>query len=344
MIYGLASTERNTSGSVAANGGAGADAQTTPATEVADPFEGQPMTAERARLIGANEMGYILVVVYNNISPSAGGADTRTPDELRDDLSLLWSKGFYPINISDLATGDIDIPAGKFPVAITFDGSSPGQYRVLDDGTLDGACALGIMEDLSDKGYWFPRATFFCLTDVVPRENRLFGQSERYQEKLRNLTDWGYEVGSNTMTGVNLATASEDTIRQELAGSQAKLRELIGSDYAATSLAVSNGRYPDATSLVASGTWQTFTYEYTAVVSLEEAFCPSPFSTVFDPVRIPRITSAGDNLSAAIEELLANRSVLYISDGDPVTMSAPADLPAALGQPVTGLGRPIIRY
>ena len=100
MIYGLAATERNTVSSVAANDGGSGDIQTSPATEVADPLAGQPMTPEHARLIGANEMGYILVVVYNDISPNAGSAHTRTPDQLRDDLSLLWSKGFYPINES----------------------------------------------------------------------------------------------------------------------------------------------------------------------------------------------------------------------------------------------------
>ena len=94
------------------------------------------MTAERARAIGANEMGQVLVVMYHLID-SEESEWTHTPEDLRKDIALLKSEGYYPINVRDLASGNIDIPAGKSPVVITFDDSSPGQYRILDDGTVD---------------------------------------------------------------------------------------------------------------------------------------------------------------------------------------------------------------
>jgi len=349
LICGLAFGGASGGGTlkVAANGAASARA--TPTTQAANSLAGQPMTPERAKLIGANEMGLVLVVVYNKISPTATDASTRTPSQLRDDLALLDSQGFYPINVDDLVTGDIDIPAGKSPVAVTFDGSSPGQYRILDDGSLDPNCAVGVMQSLIDAGYWHPKATFFCLLNVVPLENEIFGQSERQKEKLRNLADWGYEVGSNTMTDLDLSGASQDSIRGELAESQIKLDDLIGSKYAVSSLAVPYGHFPQSMGLLASGTWQSstsqpHTYEYTAVVGLDNTSCPSPFSTNFQPMHIPRIVCAGDNLSVAIDYLKSHRTLMYISDGDSTTVSAPANVDPSLGQPRSDLGRPVVRY
>ncbi len=321
-----------------------ADPQQTETTQPSDAFAGQAMTPERAKLIGANEMGFVLVVVYNKISADKSDVTTRTPDELRDDLALLDREGFYPVNLADLVTGDIDIPAGKSPVAVTFDGSSPGQYRILDDDTIDPNCAVGILQSLVENGYWQPRATFFCLLDVVPNENEVFGQPERREEKLLNLVGWGYEVGSNTQTGLDLSSATQDSIRSELAQSQKALRELIGNAYPVSSLAVPSGKFPKFPSLLSTGTWEDYTYEYTAAAGLDNTVCPSPYSTLFDPMHIPRITSAGDNLAVAIDELKKRDGLLYISDGDPTSVSAPYELTTSLGETRDGLGRPIIRY
>ena len=348
LIFGLAFGQNNGSGTLKLVEGGSASADSPQTTVAVDTAAGQVMTPERAKLIGANEMGLVLVIVYNKISSETSDSTTRTPDQLRGELALLDSEGFYPINVSDLVTGDIDIPAGKFPVAITFDGSSPGQYRILDDGTIDPSCAVGVMQNLIDGGYWHPKATFFCLLDVVPNENEVFGQRERQKEKLRNLVDWGYEVGSNTMTNLDLSSAPDDSIRSQLANSQIMLQELIGSDYAVSSLALPYGRFPKATALLSSGTWQDGTtarpYQYTAAVGHGETPCPSPFSTNFQPMHIPRIASAGENLSAAIDALKNRPELLYISDGDPTAVSAPATLDSSLGQPRDNLGRPVIRY
>jgi peptidoglycan/xylan/chitin deacetylase (PgdA/CDA1 family) len=349
LIAGLAFGGANGGGALTVATNSGASSQQTATTEVDDALVGQTMTPERAKLIGSNEMGLVLVVVYNRISAEATDASIRTPEQFRDDLALLESEGFYPININDLATGNVDIPAGKSPVAITFDGSSPGHYRILDDGTVDPTCAVGIMQGLIEGGYWQPKGTFFCLLDVVPNENEIFGQTERQKEKLRNLVDWGYEVGSNSMTYMDLSAATEDSIRSELANSQTTLDDIIGSDYAVSSLALPYGRFPKSASLLASGTWvqspgKEYPYKYTAAVALGKTPCASPFSTTFDPMHIPRIVSAGENLSVAIDELKRNSRLMYISDGDPTSVSAPSSLDPSLGEPRDGLGRPVIRY
>ena len=296
--------------------------------------------------MGSNEMGLVLVLVYNEISPEVEDTSTRTPDQLRDDLALLQSEGFYPVSVGDLAAGDVDIPAGRSPVVISFDRSYPGHYRILDDGTLDPNCAVAIIKSFSQAGYWRQRATFFCLLDVVPSDNVVFGQEERKVEKLRNLADWGFEIGSNTMTNLDLSKASPEEIQRELAQSQASLNDMLRGKSTATSLALPYGRFPQDATLLASGMYEDSTYEYYAVVGLDEsgALCASPFSTTFSPMHIPRMAPTGDSLAVVIGQLKSHRELIYISDGDSTSVSAPYDLAPSLGEPREDLGRPVVRY
>jgi peptidoglycan/xylan/chitin deacetylase (PgdA/CDA1 family) len=311
-------------------------------TTETDSSPSEAMTAERARTIGANEMGEILVLMYHAIGPEEAEW-TRTPDNFRKDIALLKSEGYYPVNIRDLASGNIDIPAGKSPVVITFDDSSPGQYRILDDGSLDPDCAVGIMQAAVEKGGWAPRATFFCLIDVDTKDKEIFGQAERKQEKLTNLVDWGYEVGSHTVSHLNFTKETTAKAIKELAQSQSILEKLIGGGYSVTSLSIPFGEYPDDESILTSGEYEGITYAYTAGVSLGAIPSPSPFSTTFRPLHIPRVRASENYLTDAIQKL-KKPGLRYVSDGDPTTVSAPKDLDSELGDLLPGLGRPVIRY
>jgi peptidoglycan/xylan/chitin deacetylase (PgdA/CDA1 family) len=345
LIFGLAfggggtGTPRATSGT---------DSSSTTSTVLADQTStpGEPMTAERAKAIGANEMGQVLVLMYHLIDTDTSASPdwTRTPDELRKDIALLEAEGFYPINIRDLASGNINIPAGKSPVAITFDDSSPGQYRILDDGSLDPDCAVGILQAATEQGGWVSRATFFPLIDVVPKDRDIFGQDDSKKEKLRNLVDWGYEVGSQTVTHLDLKQATTTEAQKELQQSQATLQTMIGGGYKVTSLSVPFGDYPASDAILISGTYQDQSYAYSAAVSIADRACASPFSSLFDPYHIPRIRGYDDNIVNVIKSFKDNPGLRYISDGDPTTVSAPKDLDPDLGDLNSDLGRPVIRY
>jgi peptidoglycan/xylan/chitin deacetylase (PgdA/CDA1 family) len=303
----------------------------------------EPMTAERARTIGANEMGQVLVLMYHLID-SKETEWTRTPENFRKDIALLKAEGYYPVNIRDLASGNIDIPAGKSPVAITFDDSSDGQYRILDDGTLDPDCAVGILQAAVEAGGWRSRATFSPLIDVDTTTREIFGQPDLKREKLRNLVDWGYEIGSHTVTHLSLKKASTDEATKQLAQSQATLEELIGGSYEVTTLAVPFGEYPESDAILASGQYEDITYAYTAALSVSDGPCPSPFSTEFRALHIPRYRGSDPYLADAIAYFKQNPQLRYISDGDPMTVSAPAELDSKLGEPSESLGRPVILY
>lgn len=340
LICGLAFGASGETGTARA-----ASEDTTSSTEgtvdvTAEP--GEPMTEERARAIGANEMGQVLVLMYHLID-SEETEWTRTPENFRKDIALLKAEGFYPINLRDLASGNIDIPAGKSPVAITFDDSSPGQYRILDDGSTDPDCAVGIMQAAVEAGGWASRASFFVLLDVVPKERELFGQ-EKQQEKLHNLVDWGYEIGSHTVTHLNLKEASKTEAMKQLAQSQATLEDMIGGGYKVTSLSIPYGEYPSSDDLIKSGKYEGTSYAYSAAVSIANTPSASPFSTEFDPLHIPRVRGSVNYLADVVKKFKSNPELRYISDGDPTTVSAPKDLDPALGDLNGDLGRPVIRY
>ncbi len=302
-----------------------------------------PMTSDRAQAIGANEMGQVLVLMYH-LFDSEETEWTRTPENFRKVIALIKKEGFYPVNVRDLVSGNIDIPAGKSPVVLTFDDSSPGQYRILEDGSVDPNSAVGIMQAAVDAGGWASRGSFFCLLDVVPKEREIFGQEDRQQEKLRNLVDWGYEVGSHTVTHLNLAEASTQEATKQLAQSQSILENLIGGGYEVTSIALPFGEYPESDSLLTGGQYEDITYAYTAGLSINGAHCPSPFSTKFKPLHIPRFRGSDPYLAQAIEHFKDNPELRYISDGDPTTVSAPAELAETLGEVSDALGRPVVRY
>jgi peptidoglycan/xylan/chitin deacetylase (PgdA/CDA1 family) len=347
LMSGLAFGGPSDGGTTRANSAAATTEATSPSASSEDSTDAttvsQPMTPERAKAIGANELGQVMVLMYHHID-SKETEWTRTPENFRKDIALLKTEGFYPVNVRDLASGNIDIPAGKSPVVITFDDSSPGQYRILDDGSIDPDCAIGIMQAAVKEGGWASRASFYCLLDVVPKERVIFGQPDRQQEKLRNLVNWGYEVGSHTVTHLNLKKASKNEIIKQLAQSQQTLEDLIGGGYAVTSIAIPFGEYPADVSIIGSGEYEGVAYRYTAALALGVEPSASPFSTSFNAMRIPRIRGSENLIVEAIQNFKNHPELRYISDGDPTTVSAPAELASALGSLAKDLGRPVIRY
>ena len=326
----------DTSGSPA-NAGAGV---TPSATDVTDggPAD-SPVTPARARDLGANEMGLIPVLMYHKI-----GYDIVPPPRLWQNIQQLKEAGFWPATIRELVEGLAEIPAGKSPVVFTFDDSSPTHYRILEDGSIDSDSAMGIIRNAAKTGDWAVKATFFPLIEVNAA-NTLFGQPEYADEKLRNMVEWGCEIGSHTLTHPDLSVASPATVAKELAQSQARLEARIGGGYEVFTLSPPYGEYPDDVSVLLSGEHEGVTYRYSAVVLAGGESGPSPFSSRFDPIRIPRITAYPKNtVPNLIQFFESHPGLRYVSDGDPDTISLPSDLAESLGTPRTDLTQSIVRY
>lgn len=297
------------------------------------------VTPASARELGANEMGLVPVLMYHKI-----GYDIVPPPRLWQDIQQLKDAGFWPATVRELVEGLAEIPAGKSPVVFTFDDSSPTHYRILDDGSIDSDSAMGIIRNAAKTGEWAVKATFFPLLDVN-KANTLFGQPEFADEKLRNMVEWGCEIGSHTLTHQDLSVASRDHIAKELAKSQVELEARIGGGYEVFTLSPPYGEYPDDVSLLISGEYEGMAYHYSAIVLAGGSSALSPFSSKFNPARIPRITAYPKNTVPDLIAYFQSRPGLrYVSDGDPDTISIPSDLVESLGTPRTDLTQTVVRY
>ena len=297
----------------------------------------------RARSVQANEMGQVLVLMYHLIGHDDSQYN-RTPEEFRQDIAALEAAGYYPVNLCDFANGDIDVPAGKSPVVITFDDSSGGQYRITADGRLDPDCAVAIMQAAVEAGGWASRASFYPLIDVDAPDHVLFGQPDLAGRKLRQLVDWGYEVGSHTVSHLNLKKASAAEAQKQLYQSKTTLEEMIGGGYVVTTLAAPFGEYPSQASILKSGEYEGQTYTYQAALKAMGGASLSPFCDGFRAFHIPRLQVCGSSLADALAVFQRSPGLRYVSDGDPDTISVPETLDPALGTLRAGLGQEVVSY
>ena len=118
----------------------------------------------------ANEMGRVMILEYHKIDyPEERW--TRTPENFRRDLETLYARGYRLQSLNALLDGRITTPSGTTPVVLTFDDSSPGQFRYVErNGTLeiDPKCAVGVLERFIQEKPDFGRAaTFFSLNDLT---------------------------------------------------------------------------------------------------------------------------------------------------------------------------------
>jgi peptidoglycan/xylan/chitin deacetylase (PgdA/CDA1 family) len=238
----------------------------------------------------------------------------------------------------------MDLPAGKSPVAITFDDSSGGQYRIDENGDLDPNCAVAIMQEAATAGDWASRATFFPLLDVDAPDHVLFGQPELAEIKLKQLVAWGYEVGSHTVTHLNLNKASVEETKKQLSESKSTLEALIGGGYEVTSLAPPFGEYPVQASILKLGEYEGQPYKYEAALKAAGGPYFSPFSDNFREYHITRIGIGETSLEQTLAVFEKSPELRYVSDGDAATVSVPYDLDSSLGAVRTDLGAKVVRY
>ncbi len=287
-----------------------------------------PMVA--LRQVKANELGYIMVLEYHLIE-APEDRWSRTPDNFRADIERLIQGGYYPINLADFATGNIDVPAGKTPVVLTFDDSSSSQCRLLDDGSPDPDSACGILLDMARQypDDWRPSGSFYVLLDVDVPDRVVFGQPDIAEKKLQQMVEWGFEIGSHTISHFNLALGEPDTIRWQLADSAARLEKMIPG-YKVKTLSIPLGEYPADESLIHSGEWEGEAYNFVAALEVAGGCSDSPFSANFDPYHIARIQGLTDELNYWFSYFEENPELRYISDGDPAVVAVPETLPEKL--------------
>ncbi|MGH9426728.1 MAG: hypothetical protein ACRD2L_10570, partial [Terriglobia bacterium] len=183
---------------------------------VAQPLAG---TSAQASAPAANELGRFLVLEYHLIQEQETRWGRSIPN-FKEDLERLYQGGYCPVAMSDIIDGQFDLPAGTKPVLLTFDDSSPGQFRYLMKNgkkEIDPDCAVGLLLSFHRQHPdWANKAVFFVLPEAK-QPHKLFGQPEYEADKLKELMALGLEIVSHTLLHANLGKYYDTTVHKHLA-------------------------------------------------------------------------------------------------------------------------------
>jgi len=272
----------------------------------------------------SNELGRVMILEYHKIDlPEERW--TRTPDNFRRDLQRLWERGYRLVSLNDYLDGRIALPKGTTPVILTFDDSSPGQFRYLEkngDWMVDPDCAVGILEQFEKDHPGFGRAaTFFVLPGASP-PNRLFNQPDLIGKKLAYLKSRGFEIGNHTLWHANLAKYDETTVRKQLLEAQEWVQKHLPG-YRFRSLALPMGAYPKELGWAISGGLNGSAYRHDAILMVAGGAALSPHARGLDLYHLPRIQATEAELGYWISHFDKRGEERYMSDGDSATVTVP---------------------
>jgi hypothetical protein len=242
-----------------------------------------------------NTLGQTPVLVYGDVAPEV----------LRDDLEWLLAQGYYPTTVRDLAQGqEHGVPASKKAVVLTFDGSLPGHFRLLEGGRVDSTSVTGVLLDFAalHPADFPPRATFFVQPDRNSNDS-IFGTGDLASSKLQSLVSWGFEIGLMPQGGVALGDQTDEATQNLLLATEAALAPLLPG-YDVVSLALPQGQLPQNPLLLRAGGAAESGYAFGAAVKPNGGLAKSPFLPDFDPYAIPRLPAGepgGTIWRAAVE-------------------------------------------
>ena len=282
----------------------------------------------------SNELGRVMILEYHKIDlPEERW--TRAPDNFRRDLQRLWERGYRLVGLNDYLDGRIALPKGTTPVILTFDDSSPGQFRYVEkngEWVVDPDCAVGILEQFEKDHPGFGRAaTFFVLPGASP-PNRLFNQPDLVGKKLAHLKSRGYEIGNHTLWHANLAKYDETTVRKQLLEAQEWVQKHLPG-YRFRTLALPMGAYPKELAWAVSGGLNGTAYRHDAILMVAGGAALSPHARGLDPYHLPRIQATEAELGYWISHFDRRMEERYVSDGDPTTITVPRGQTAQVRPP-----------
>jgi len=285
-------------------------------------FGAGPVTAGEPLAAQPNELGRLMILEYHRIDQPEGRW-TRTPENFRRDLQRLWESGYRLVSLNDYLDGRLALPRGMTPVILTFDDSSPGQFRFIERGgqwVIDPDCAVGILEEFERLHPGFGHAaTFFVLPGAEP-PHRLFNQPELATRKLQYLATQGYEIGNHTLWHADLSRYPETVVRRQIATAQIWIHRHVPG-YRLRTLALPMGSFPRELGWATAGEAEGVHYQNDAILMVAGGAAPSPFARGFDPYRLPRIQATESELAYWLAHFGRHPEERYVSDGDPKTIT-----------------------
>jgi peptidoglycan/xylan/chitin deacetylase (PgdA/CDA1 family) len=293
--------------------------------------------APAAAAAKANELGQVPVLMYHRIIDKPELALDRSTKEFREELVRLAQEGYVPITAGEFVTGHINVPAGKHPVVLTFDDSTPSHFSLDPQGRPKPGTAVAIIQEVARQYPGFrPTATFYLNKELF----QLAGQEAA---GLKWLQQNGFELGNHTLTHKDLSTLSKGEVQKEIAGIEDKVVSLTGTHTA--TLAYPFGSAPDKNAWAEK---KDGSYGFKGIFLAGWRPSLSPHDTDFDRLEIPRVRSEGKIAendckrycsTAWLDELKAQPATRYTSDGDPGTITFPRADEDGLAKDLRARGR-----
>ena len=312
--------------------GAAAPSSAAPTSAAPSPTAAAPDPAA----VKANELGQIPVLMYHQLLAQPHGVYDQTPAQFKAELTSLYAHGYRTVTAAALVAGQLDVPAGKKPMVLTFDDSTTSQYGELPDGSVDPKSAVGILLAVGKKyGDEHPVATFYVNAEP-------FAGRDSYLAKLAAL---GMELGDHTASHANLKALDDAGVQREIAQGLQVITKAV-PDAKVTTMALPLGVHPRNKALAAKGRSGATSYSFSAVLLVGSNPSPSPYSAKFKPLGIPRIRSGlrtGDQTFTStdwLRQLYSGKVTAYVSDGDPAHVSFPKASAARLAPKFASIARP----
>ncbi|HEX8246187.1 MAG TPA: polysaccharide deacetylase family protein [Longimicrobium sp.] len=283
---------------------------------------------------GPNELGRIMVLEYHRIGPKEGEW-YRSEAHFRNDLQMLYQRGYRPVTMREVAEGNINLPAGTSPVVFVFDDSSQGQFYYLPDGSIDPHTMVGMWEAFRRQnpawrggGTWcvLPGATYPSnfwgekKSGEVPREQR----EATIKKKVDFLLQNGHEICNHTMWHAQLSKYPDAFVQDQIGSGQDSIMHYLPPNYRMTTFALPLGMWPKTRSLAWHGTYRNGkTYDYQVVLEVSGGPNVSPFDRAWDPHSVDRFIAAPNAIERQLAHWDQHPEERYVSDGNPNVVSYP---------------------
>ena len=279
---------------------------------------------EKAR---PNELGRFLILEYHLIQEEETRWG-RSISNFKQDLERLYQAGYRTVSMADVIDGKIDLPVSTKPVLLTFDDSSPGQFRFLVRNSkreIDPDCAVGILIDFHRRHPDFAKKAVFYVLPEAKQPHKLFGQPEFEADKLKELLGHGFEIGNHTLWHANLGKYDRTTVQKQLALSVEAVQKKVPG-YSVRSLALPFGVYPKQLELAIQGSFKGVSYHNEAILMVAGGPAPSPFSSRCDLLHLPRIQVPGPDFEHWLSYFEKRADEVFVSDGKVDTVTFPVAL------------------
>ena len=291
-----------------------------------------PMPAAQMAALHVDESGRIPIFMYHSIgAPAHRGTQydkeglNISPDTFRKQLALMYAANWYPMNMRDILTARLDVPAGKTPVVLTFDDARGSQFHYLKDGTVDPNCAVGILQAFhKTHPDWPLKATFYVLPKSAWNPAP-FWQPGTETKKLRALVADGFEIGNHTTTHRMMGRLPATELIWETAGCERYVDSHVPG-WKMDTMALPGGDYPKNKALWAdlrSGKLGDVTYSNRCLLMAWGDPSRNWVDKKFNADRIPRIGVSPGWAERRIKDLRTGLIPEYVSDGNPDTVAMP---------------------